>query len=404
MADDWDVIVAGGGVAGCAAGRLLANGGLKVLILEKGHHPRHHIGESLLPASMPILADLGISREQMALSHQPKYGARFADPISGHVETFEFAGCGGYPPAYQVLRSVFDEQIKTLAIAGGCDVREGVGVTQWETSADAVNVRTTDQRVHGARFFVDASGRARLDGPHAPARQINNRFGHLAIYNYYRQLPAGEPDERSYITVHLIDNGWIWFIPLKDEITGVGVVLTREGIQPGIGCEALFEFAARQQPALWERLRDAGPMGEYRTASDYSYRSERRFGSRWAKVGDAGGFLDPIFSSGVHLALSSAHMAAGAIQAWLISGSEELFAQYAAMMHWAEEIFEAFIERFYHRELIRGLFFAPHKPPAMRDAITNLLSGYVWNMNNPMISMLGAKLDRPLWAPGIAIA
>ncbi len=397
MPNEWDVLVVGGGVAGSAIGTFLTRAGLRVLILEKGRHPRHHIGESLLPASMPILTSLGLSMQEMATQYQPKHGARFCDSALDRCETFRFAASGDAPPAFQVLRAEFDAELKSRCIASGCRYRENCQVTTWRPLPDGVEVLTSDQQIHRARFLVIAAGRSRLNCSTADgisdARDISNRFGHLAIYNYFPNLPSAMEDERDYITVHLIANGWIWCIPLRAGETSVGVVLQNDGVRFGLSHREQFELALQSCPALNARLKGLTPRDEFRTAADYSYRSAARSGSVWLKIGDAGGFLDPVFSSGVHLALSSAQLAAAALVQYFTNGNRAVLEAYDREMDWAENVFEAFIDRFYNRDLARQLFFADYRPPYMKVAITNLLAGYVWDRTNPVIAMFVGKRD-----------
>ncbi len=399
MPNDWDVLVVGGGVAGCAAGKFLAQTGLRVVILEKGTHPRHHVGESLLPASMPILKSLGISMQEMAARHQPKYGARFCDSASNRCETFSFSTLGDPPPAFQVERGDFDAELKSRCLASGCRYEENGPVTTWRPMDGGVEVFAANQQIHRAKFLVIATGRSRLNCSAADgisdARDISNRFGHLAIYNYYPNLPCAMEDERAYITVHLIANGWIWCIPLRNGDTSIGVVLKGGSVRPGIDHQEQFELALRDCPDLDQRLKGIAPCDEFRAAADYSYRSTVRYGDSWVKIGDAGGFLDPIFSSGVHLALTSAQLAAQAIISHLSNGDTEDLEAFRQKMDWAEMVFEAFIDRFYNRDLVRQLFFADYRPPHIKAALTSMLAGYVWDRTNPVIAMFAGKRDEP---------
>ncbi len=395
MGNEWDVLIVGGGVAGCAAGVWLAKAGMKVLILEKHFHPRHHIGESLLPASMPILADLGISMDAMLNRYQPKYGARFCDSATQRYETFGFAGADQTPPSFQVSRAEFDAELKSLAVSAGCRYQDHCQVVSWKAQADHAEVFTAQQQIHSGRFLIIAAGRSRLnyrgaDGV-SDARDISNRFGHLAVYNYFPPFPPALDDERSYITLHLISDGWIWCIPLRDGSTSIGVVLKQNGVRQGITHQEQFEQALQRCPSLWNRLSNVAPLDEYRTAADYSYRPATRYGPGWVKIGDAGGFLDPIFSSGVHLAINSAQLASQAVIQYLNHNDPSQFETFNRHMDWAEGVFEAFIERFYHRDLVQQLFFADYRPAHMKAAITDLLAGRVWDPENPVIAMLAPK-------------
>lgn len=397
MGDIWDALIVGGGVAGCAAGILLARKGLSVLILEKGGHPRHHIGESLLPASMPILEELGLSMEHMLRHYQPKYGARFCDSATHRSETFGFAGQQQAPPSFQVVRADFDAELKSLAISAGCRYQEQSEAVSWHIHGESSEVLTRSQQIFRARFLILASGRSKLSCFGAEAaggeRHISNRFGHLAIYNYFPPFPQAWEDERLYVTVHLVPDGWIWCIPLRDGSTSIGIVLKQTGVRPGLSPHEQFESTLMTCPSLWQRLNRAAALDQFRTAADYSYRTSVRYSRGWVKIGDAGGFLDPVFSSGVHLAVSSAQLAASAVHAYLQNGDMSPFAIFGREMDWAERIFEGFIDRFYHRDLVRQVFFADYRPAYMKAALTDVLAGRVWDRNNPVIAMFAPVRD-----------
>ncbi len=216
-------------------------------------------------------------------------------------------------------------------------------------------------------------------------------FGRLAIYNYFSHLTAPEsadPYERQYLTMHLIDGGWIWFIPLRNGSTSVGAVLKREVVQKNLNAQEQFFAALAHSPTLLTRIKAATPLAPYRAAGDYSYHCGRKFGPRHVLIGDAAGFLDPIFSSGVHLAIASAARAVEAVDAVLRRQDELALPKYQANLQAGMSVFQAFVERFYQRDLVRNLFFAADRNPMMRTAIINILAGHVWDTGNPLIRML----------------
>ncbi len=390
MYTHYNVIVIGGGPAGSATGAFLARRGYRVLILEAQRHPRHHIGESLLPAGMPVLAELGLDLAFMLQRHHPKYGARFFDPHSQRLETFAFGLSGDtVPPAFNVSREEFDTQLKDAAIAGGCEFLEDTPVAQAEADRQPIRVTLADGSSVTADFLVDASGAAAKLARQQSGVEMVPDFGRLAIYNYVVDLPTAFPDEREYLTMHLIEHGWVWLIPLTGHRTSVGVVLKKTGLRPGCSPEQQFAAAIAESPTLADRLKPLVYLQPYRACAGYSYRCHPLNCRYGLTVGDAGGFLDPIFSSGVYLALISAQRGAQAVAESLSSNSPEPLQQYRQYMADGLRVFESFVRRFYQRDLVRNLFFSRHQPPAMRSAVTSILAGHVWDQTNPLVAAVG---------------
>jgi flavin-dependent dehydrogenase len=378
----------------------LARAGLRVVILEGEKHPRHHIGESLLPASMPILGRLGIGEGELGKRFQRKYGARFYDPVADDLAVFRFDPAGGGDvPAFQVIREEFDLMLVERARAAGCEVREGVTVEDVEE--ESARVRLSGGEVVEGKFLVDASGRWAMVAKKRRTLAMNPDYGRVAVYNYFAELPPHDAEDEQFITMYLFDGGWVWLIPLRDGRTSVGMVLREKpgGEKPGARSqepegtkeERIFWDTAAKMPRLEKRLRAARVTDEYRAIADYSYTVSEKFGERWVAIGDAAGFLDPIFSSGVHLALASAEEASAGVIEKLGTGSSEGLAAYAAYMDQGYHVFSAFVARFYNRDLARNLFFMPNKPATIHAAITRILAGHVWEAENPVLRMLGVR-------------
>jgi flavin-dependent dehydrogenase len=393
MNQQFDAIVMGAGPAGSASAAFLANAGLHVALIEGDRHPRHHIGESLLPASMPLLASLGITETTLASHFQRKLGARFYHPPTDRLALFAFEPSPGFTtPTFQVLRETFDSLLFDTARAAGAHLLEQTPIES--VNEDAAVVTLADGRTLRADTLVDATGRSALIATKRKLRQPSPAYGRVGIYNYFRDLPPHDPDDPLYITMYLFDGGWVWLIPLADGRTSVGVVyrdpphLTSA---PGQRKEdALFWHAVNAMPRLQQRLRAAQPTDTYRAIPDYSYAVEQKFGERWVLVGDAAGFLDPIFSSGVHLALSSAHHAVNGILHKRRTGSDAALRDYQAYMARGFHAFQAFVHRFYNGNLVENLFFMENKPPDIHNAITRILAGHVWDTDNPVLRMLAA--------------
>jgi halogenation protein CepH len=314
-----DVIVIGGGPGGSTAATMLARKGFQVLLLERERFPRHHVGESLLPASMPVLEELGALPAVQQAGFLPKWGAtmvwgREKTPWSWYFrETNQ-----RYPHAYQVWRPQFDALLLANSRAQGVDVREGYAVREvLFEDGRAVGVRFTadDGAEHTARarFIVDASGQSALLGRQLDLRRWDTLFQNLAVYGYFagaRRLPP--PDETN-ILVESYAHGWFWNIPLHTGWMSVGAVVDSRTGQEGLrhGGPQCFLMEHIAQAPYTRGLLDAATLvsGPF-VIKDWSYVSDEVVGDGYVLVGDAACFVDPLFSSGVHLALMAGVLAA----------------------------------------------------------------------------------------------
>ena len=314
-----DVVVIGGGPGGSAAATMLARKGFGVLLLERERFPRDHVGESLLPASIPVLEELGVSERVREAAFLPKWGAtmvwgRDKTPWSWYFrETSR-----NYPHSYQVWRPQFDEILLDNSRANGVDAREGCVVTDVlleDGGARGVRWRS-DDAVEGevsARFVVDASGQSALIGRKLQLRHWDDFFQNLAVYGYFQGSRRLPPPDETNIFIESYAQGWLWNIPLHTGLASVGAV-----VDSGAGRRELLRhgprgFLMRQiadAPHTAAMLADAKLSSGPFVVRDWSYLSERMAGDGYVLVGDAACFVDPLFSSGVHMALMSGVLAA----------------------------------------------------------------------------------------------
>lgn len=399
MRDAADVVVVGGGPGGaiCAAG--LVRRGLSVIVLEKATFPRFHLGESLLPRSLALLDEVGVL-DVVKARFIEKYGARFHDDIRGKKERFSFDGAwrADIDHAFQVPRDEFDALLLDHARALGAEVRhcwiaERI-ITNERGRAAGVEARTPDGEVVrvGARFVVDASGRDTLTARAAGATTKIEGLDQTALYAHFEGVPRQPGKLEGDIDLVLFGEerhpNWFWFIPFKDGRTSVGAVVSRAWIRDRRSRLAadddvtttLLCAAIAESPTATSLLAEARwlwPRAE--AVADFSYRVRSMSGDGWLAVGDAGGFIDPLFSTGVHLAMTSGLFAAEAIANALASSAEEasILAEWEKRVRMGAEMFILAVQSFYAGPLVHHLF-AEHKHTALRRSITSLLAGDVW--------------------------
>jgi flavin-dependent dehydrogenase len=314
-----DVIVIGGGPAGSAAATMLARKGWQVILLEREQFPRDHVGESLLPASIPVLEELGALPAVEKAGFLPKYGATMVWGSGDAPWSWYFKETSQrYPHSYQVWRPEFDKILLDNAKGQGVTVLEGHQVTEVIFDGDdAIGVEFTNSNgVPGeaqCRFVVDASGQSTLLSRHLDTKKWDPFFQNLAVYAYFTGVkPLPEPDQNN-IFIESYRYGWLWSIPLHTGRTSVGVVVDskigQEGIQQN-GAKAFLEAQLAQSNHTKAMLADAQMDSEPTVVMDWSYTAEKLFGPGYIIAGDAACFVDPLFSSGVHLALMSGVLAA----------------------------------------------------------------------------------------------
>ena len=392
MTDDaayhFDFAVAGGGPAGTSAAISLAQRGWSVVLFERDTFPRFHIGESLLSTTNDSFAALGVAEKIEAAGFPVKWGARLFthDGLSGRGVDFSTVTEVRRPQTYQVPRAEFDRILLERAREAGVEVREGYRVTACEFTADGATVDFTAPdgtsgrvRVHA---IVDATGRAGLIARKYALRTDEPRLANIAIFAHYSGVPLLEGKRANDIRiVARHDAGWFWLIPISEELMSVGVVLPKSLFQQMAdgSNEERLERAIADTPVVAELMRKARREWPVRVEKDFSYCASAYAGDRWLLAGDAGSFLDPVFSTGVSIAMESGIEAALELDRALKRNtfSTSAFAAFSKRQQRRYETFRQFVIGFYSPEF-RDLFFDPEPPKSVFRAVVTVLCGR-WN-------------------------
>ncbi|GBU14637.1 hydroxylase [Polaromonas sp.] len=385
---ECDVLVIGGGPAGSTVGARLAQQGYKVVVLEKEHHPRFHIGESLLPANLPLFEQLGVAEAIQAIGMK-KMAAEFVSPAHGNKrQAFRFAEAWdkSMPFSYQVRRSEFDEILIRNATRLGAEVIEGCRVKGVDFAADHQSATVQAQHDDGsvqhwrARFVVDASGRDTLLGKKFDFKRRNPKHNSSALYAHFTGAKRNAGPDEGNITIFWFQHGWFWFIPLADGATSVGAVVwphyLKSRRQP---VQEFFLETIALCPALAEHLADASLSSEVEATGNFAYACERSHGPNYLLIGDAFSFIDPVFSSGVMLAMQGGFIGAETVDTCLREPAKAA----AALAHFDQQVrlgpkaFSWFIYRM-TSPTMRDMFMAPSNMFRVQEALLSMLAGDIF--------------------------
>ncbi len=380
----FEVIIAGGGPAGSVAALYLTAAGRRVALFERARFPRFVIGESLLPQSAGVFRELGLV-EELNARFQIKRGAELMSGCGRKKSRFQFSKAIGMkePTSWQVPRAEFDMHLLEAARARGVAAEDDTAVKNVDFSAPG-EVRVTvakgnEEREVRARWFLDCTGRGAFLGAQFGFREGYAGLKKMSVYAHFRRDPAGDNLDTEYTRLVRAPDRWFWLIPLSPEVVSVGVVMDANLFRSLRATpEEILERSIANTPGVKNSLGNASRIMDVHATGDYSYRSRRFTGDRWTLTGDAAGFIDPVFSTGVMLALEASRSAARAVDLRLKNqrAGEVALRKYEARQIRMMNIYLRIVRRWYKPELIEGLlsrdpfnFFVP--------AINSVLAGNV---------------------------
>ncbi|WP_149538300.1 NAD(P)/FAD-dependent oxidoreductase [Siccirubricoccus phaeus] len=395
-----EVAVIGGGPAGSTAAGLLAARQRKVVLLEKDVHPRFHIGESLLPRNLDILDRLGVLEEVRTIGvHKP--GAEFVSDRTGRSQAFPFARALDRDRtfAWQVRRSEFDRILFDNAARKGALTFQGTRAQSLEFGTEGGPSVIRAQRPDGtalevrARYVLDASGRDTFLAGKLNLKTSNKYNNTAAAYAHFRGVERREAALAGYISIHLAEDGWFWIIPLTGEVTSVGFVGNQSAWKNRRGTAAeIFQDRIAASPTVSARMRQAERVSEIYSTANYSYRARSGTGPGYLMIGDAYGFVDPMFSTGVLMAMTAGELGAEAAHAWLddpVAG-QALAARTNRETARAMDRISWLIYRI-NDPVLRSMFMSPSNAFWMRDGIVNMLAGNLRHSPRAVLPVLMFK-------------
>jgi FADH2 O2-dependent halogenase len=408
---DYEVAIIGGGPAGATAASYLASAGLSVAVFESEVFPREHVGESLVPAVIPVMREIGVIDKIEAAGFPRKYGAAWTSSDTRPTSTLDFdAGSHGLGVAeiayeereqagvdriyaWHVDRGKFDSILLKHAEERGAKVYHGVRINRVDFSVPdrpVLEAKIGGQQVRiPVAMVMDASGRQTIIGSQLKYKVPDAVFNQYAVHTWFEGLDraslARRPQDADYIHVHFLpqEDTWVWQIPITDTITSIGVVTQKARFrQHKDDLESFFWDSVATRPEMHDALREAGRIRRFKTEGDYSYGMRKIAGDSMILIGDAARFVDPIFSSGVSVAMNSARLAAKDVIAAHAAGDfrEHRFDTYVSTLRCGVSIWYDFISMYYR---LNVLFTAFIDDPRYRADVIKMLQGDVYDSAEP---------------------
>lgn len=387
----YDVVVIGAGPSGAVASSILSEKGYRVLVLEKQHFPRFSIGESLLPQCMEILESAGMLQAVVEAGFQYKNGAAFSANEDDSFFDFRDKFSPGWGTTYQVQRAQFDKVLADCAAEKGAEIRYGHDVISYKDVGDQVQldvISEDDAYQVEAKFILDASGFGRVLPRLLGLEKESTLSPRVSLFTHIEDRINHSEYDRDKILISVCPENnkiWYWLIPFSDGRASIGVILPRDVYEQNqtSNHDLLRQYIAKTT-AMNAFLSNAKFDTDVRKMDGYSCDVTRLYGDKFALLGNAGEFLDPVFSSGVTIALKSADLATHVLDKQLKGLPVDWDTEYAQPLKQGVDTFRAFVDGWYDGTL-QDVIFAENKSIQIKKMISSVLAGYAWDKKNPYV-------------------